>query len=316
MGMRNPPRADRPLAVALACLAATAAFVATAAAAPHHAVRRATLSASRAHRAKPRRLRRASVSTPRVAHRPAVTRFPGGTPANGLLFSGSKISDFALNQSAPGAVSEVPDPAGGGEEVLRMSVENSDVAPITPTDNPRAQLLTPAFVEPGEETWWHTRFYLPRDFPNEVPGWLTVLEGPYGYPYDGSPPVSISVDDEEIRFQRDDTYRYDVPWHEPIVRGRWVDVLFHTGFGADGFVELWIDGQRVTFFDSPGDPRPFNPSGEAPTQRLQMATRDHTNDGGPNFFVIQNYRKADMFESLTVYHGATEVGTTRAAVGG
>jgi hypothetical protein len=47
-----------------------------------------------------------------------------------------------------------------------------------------------------------------------------------------------------------------------------------------------------------------------------MQTMDHTNDGGPNFFVLQNYREHDMFNSLTVYHGPTEVGTTRASVEG
>jgi hypothetical protein len=244
-----------------------------------------------------------------------TTEVPTGGEASGqLLFSGSQIRDFADNQSAPGAVSEVPDPAGSGAQVLKMDVENSDVAPLTPTDNPRAQLLTPAFVKPGDETWWHTSFYLPADFPKDVPGWVNVIEGPYGPPYDGSPPVAISIEEDEIRFQRGDTYDYDVPWHEPIERGKWVDVLLHTRFGSNGFVELWIDGQQVTFFDNPEDRHNFNPFHEAPTQHLEMATMDHTNDGGPNFFVLQNYREAGMFKSLTLYHGPTEVGTSREAV--
>lgn len=238
---------------------------------------------------------------------------PSSAPANeGLLFSGSQISDFAFNQSAPGAVTEVADPAGSGKKVLKFTVDNKDVAPITPTHDPRAQLVTPAFVHPGDETWWHTRFYLPADFPSNIPGWVTVLEGPYGPPWDGSPPVSISVDDGEIRFQRDDTYAWDIPWQEPIQRGKWIDVVFHSRFGHDGFVELWIDGKQVTFFEN----SPHNPLEEGPTQHLDMQTMDHTNDGGPNFFVIQNYRQANMFNSLTVYHGPTEVGTTRQSVEG
>ncbi len=144
---------------------------------------------------------------------------------------------------------------------------------------------------------------------------MTLLEGPYGPPFDGTPPVSISVDDEEIRFQRGDTYDYDVAWQSDIVRGQWVDILFHTRFGSNGFVELWVNGEQVTFFEA-GTPRIFNPSHEAPTQKLAMQTMDHTNDGGPNFFVLQNYRKAGMFKSLTIYHGPTEVGTTRASVEG
>ncbi|HWB68934.1 MAG TPA: heparin lyase I family protein [Solirubrobacterales bacterium] len=284
---------------------ALAALIAASVSAAQPPVRGQTLSASHAVRHLHQRMLR---------HRRRVERRRGRPSSAGLLFSGSKIDDFADNQSAPGAVSEVPNPAGGEGKVLKMTVSNSDVAPITPTDNPRAQLVTPAFVEPGDETWWHTSFYLPKDFPREVPGWLTVLEGPYGAPYDGSPPVSLSVDEDEIRFQRGDTYKYDVPWHAPIERGKWIDVLFHTRFGSNGFVELWINGQQVTFFDSPGDRNSFNPFHEAATQRLEMETRDHTNDGGPNFFVIQNYRKAGMFNSLTVYHGPTQIGTTREAV--
>ena len=236
----------------------------------------------------------------------------GASGAGALLFSGSQISDFSENQSAPGAVSEVPDPGGSGERVLKMTVDNGDVAPVTPTHDPRAQLLTPAFVRPGDETWWHTRFYLPASFPSRIPGWVSVVEGPYGPPFDGSPPVSIGVDDGEIRFQRNEGYESDIPWQEPIVRGRWIDIVFHTRFGRNGFVELWVDGEQVTFFED----SPHNPLDEAPTQHLEMQTMDHTNDGGSNFFVIQNYREEDMFNSMTVYHGPTEVGTTRESVEG
>ena len=234
--------------------------------------------------------------------------------AAGLLFRGSKISDFRENQSAPGAVTEVPDPAGSGKQVLQMTVDNSDVAPITPTHDPRAQVLTPAIVEPGDETWWHASFYLPENFPSNVPGWVSIIEGPYGPPFGGSPPVSISADDHELRFQRNETYGYDVAYRQPIVKGQWVDILLHTKFAREGFVELWVDGQQVTFFQS--EPDNFNPNDEPETQRLQMRTMDHLNDGGPNFFVLQNYREAGMFPSLTLYQGETRVGTTRASVEG
>jgi hypothetical protein len=227
-----------------------------------------------------------------------------------LLFSGSKISDFRENQSAPGAVTEVPDPAGSGEKVLKMTVSNEDVAPITPTHDPRAQLLTPSFMHPGDEVWWHARFYLPKDFPSSVPGWLSLMEGPYGPPFNGSPPFSISVGDGEIRFQRNEEYSADIPWQEPIVRGQWVDVLAHIGFGTAGSVELWINGQKVNFFEPGG----FNPLDEPETSRLEYKTMDQSNDGGANFFVLQNYREHNMFASTTVYDGPTEIGTSKASV--
>jgi Polysaccharide lyase len=230
----------------------------------------------------------------------------------GLLFNGSHISDFALMQAAPGAITEVSDPAGSAETVFKMKVSNEDVYPITPTENPRAQLLSPSLFQPETEYWWHSKFFLPADFPSSVPGWLTLLEGPYGPPYEGPPPWHIEVSGSTIQWQRNSTYNWDVPWHMPLVRNQWVDVLVHGRFGTDGWVEMWINGQQVNFFE----PGTYNPSNVASTQRLNMKTMDSSNDGGSNFAVIQNYRKVGMFESVTVYHGPMKIGTTRSSVGG
>lgn len=234
------------------------------------------------------------------------------TPASDLLFNGAHISDFALNQSAPGAVTEVSDPAGSGATALKMTVSEKDVYPITPTENPRAQLLSPSIIDPGEEFWWGSKFFLPGDFPASVPDWLTVLEGPYGRPFAGPPPFHLEISGSEMRWQRNGTYDWDIPWRMPLVRDRWVNVLLHQRFGADGWVEMWIDGQPVTFFEAGS----YNPGKVAPTQRLNMNTMDSSNNGGPNFAVIQNYRKAGMFDSVSLFHGPMLLGATRASVGG
>jgi hypothetical protein len=229
-----------------------------------------------------------------------------------FLFSGSHINDFPLNQSAPGAVTEVPDPAGSGETVLQMTVKDTDVYPITPTENPRAQLVSPSIIEPGREFWWHSRFFLPANFPSSVPGWLTVLEGPYGPPFNGPPPWHIEASGSELHWQRNGTYNWDVPWRMPLVRNQWVDVLLHERFGTDGWVEMWINGQQVTFFESGN----YNPNHIASTQRLEMKTMDASNNGGANSTYITNYRKAGMFETMTLFQGPLKLGTTRTAVGG
>jgi polysaccharide lyase-like protein len=227
-----------------------------------------------------------------------------------VLFYGDQVGDFAMNQSAPGAVSEVSDPAGTGQSVMEMTVRNSDVAPVTPTSDPRAQLLSPSIIDDGEEFWWSGRFFLPADFPSSVPGWLTVMEGPYGAPFDGTPPWHIEVNGDTIQWARNDTYDYDIPWQMPLVRNRWVDVVVHERFSQDGWVEMWIDGQQITFFE----PGTYNPNDEPSGTRLSMATRDHSNDGGPNFTVIQSYRKAGMFSSVSLFQGPMSIGTTKAAV--
>ena len=250
---------------------------------------------------------------PTPAPAPAPTPEPTPAPAPGtVLFSGSHIRDFYLNQSAPGGVTEVTDPAGSGQTVFKMTVSNSDVYPITPTENPRAQLLSPPTIQPGQEVWWSSKFYLPASFPSSVPGWLNLLEGPYGAPFNGSPPWQIQVSGSSLQWTRNKTYAWDVPWKTPLVKERWVNVLVHEKLASNGFVEMWIDGQLVSFFSSGG----YNPAKVAPTTHLNMATLDSSNNGAGNSIILQSYRELGMFPSVTVYEGPLTIGTTRASVGG
>lgn len=227
-----------------------------------------------------------------------------------LGFVGNSIGDFALNQSAPGAVTEVPDPLGSGERVMKMTVDNHDVYPVTPTHDPRASLLTPTRIRPGDEFWWRAKFLLPHDFPHRVPGWLVVLEGPYGPPFASTPPWHIEISGRHIKWVRNSNYGWDVPWQMPVVRGHWIRVLMHCRFSRHGFVEMWINGHRVTFFRG----NTYNPGHHRRTRRLWMQTRDRSNDAGANFAVLMNYRKAGMFRTVTVFQGPTELGATAAAV--
>jgi len=217
-----------------------------------------------------------------------------------------------MNQSAPGAVSVVLDPAGSGQAVFRFDVDDSDVAPITPTNNPRAQLVSPAILEPGDEIWWSAGFYLPSSFPSSVPGWLNLLQGPFGPPFSGSPPWQIQVRDEKLQWTRNSTYGFDVPWQMPLVKNQWVDVMVHERFASNGFVEMWINGRQVTFFSG----GTFNPNGVAPTTHLAMQLLNSSNDEGPNSLYLQSYREAGMFSSVTVYESPLRIGTARASVEG
>jgi hypothetical protein len=262
-----------------------------------------------------RRRGKAGARRLRVHARRSLGRANRVTPPrspDGLLFNGEEVTDFPLNQSAPAAVAPAPDPTGAGTSAMKMTVAESDVYPVTPTSNPRAQLLSPSIIDPGEEIWWSSRFYLPPDFPGSVPGWVTIVEGPYGAPFEGSPPFHLEINGDELRWQRNSTYDWDIPWSASLVRGKWIEVVLHQRFASDGFVEMWVDGQPVTFFGSDS----HNPNGVAPTQHLQMQTLDASNGGGANFVAIQNYREAGMFDSVTVLHGPLRIGTSRAAIEG
>lgn len=241
---------------------------------------------------------------------PSDPAAPAHPPASDVLFEGNRVSDFWIDHSAPAAISETADPTGSGARVMKMTVDDGDVFPITPTENPRAELLSPGLIDAGEEIWLQTEFFIPADYPT-VPsgGWVSLVSF-YGAPFNGPSPWRIELAGERIQWQRNGTYDYDVPWQAPMPRGRWTTVLVHERFAADGFVEMWIDGQRIDFFDS----GTYNPSRQTPTSRLEMATMDASNGAGPNSAKIMQYRRQGMFDSGSIYFGPLRLGTTRAAV--
>jgi hypothetical protein len=233
-------------------------------------------------------------------------------PTAGAAAPDARTSDRIEGQlqAAPGAITVVPDPLDSGEASFRFRVDEQDVFPVTPTDDPRAQALLPPVIEPGDEFWLGTRLLLPDDFPS-VPGWMSLISV-YGPPFAGSSPWQIGIDRDELRWQRNAHSSYDVPWRMPVVKGRWIEILVHQRFAADGWVEMWVDGERVNFFPAGN----YNPDGHAETDRLAMATVDSSNDGGANSAKIMQYREAGMFDSATVYFGALRVAGSRDAVGG
>lgn len=243
----------------------------------------------------------------RMAPSSTASAKPGG-----LLFDGAHLRDFAALEMAPRAITEVPDPLGSGDTVLKMTVDDDDVAPVTPTEDPRAQALSPKMISEGDEFWLETEFLIPESFPPQVPGWLSLVSI-YGPPYSGSSPWQVGLGGREMSWQRNEQYGYDVPWRQPLIRGQWVKVLLHERFDSHGWVEMWIDGQPITFFARGSS---YNPDHHSPTRRLQMATVDGSNDGGPNAAKIMQYREVGMFESATVYFGPLKIGTSRAAVSG
>jgi hypothetical protein len=239
-----------------------------------------------------------------VKRQPAAPVAPAPAPAPApvpgpLLFNGEHLGDFPLLQAAPGAITEATNPAGSGS-VFQMTVKDSDVAPITPTDNPRAQAVSPDLIEDGDEFWLSTSFYIPQDFPS-IPGWMGLI-GVYGAPYNGTGPWGIEVANNRLQWMRNRTYNWDVPWSMPLVKGSWTTVLLHERFGSDGWVEMWINGQPVSFFGR--------------ETKLSMQTKDGSNGGGPNSVRISQYRQAGMFETGTLFFGALKIGTSRESVGG
>jgi hypothetical protein len=293
----------------LSALAATALLIAVAAPGAPAAglVRGETLAA-------PGAAPHGSISQAREAAQPSRTTpsptlgpVGGDGSTSGILFDGSSLADYGI-ESRPDAITEVPDPAGSGETVFKMTVRNDDVYPLTPTENPRAQALSPALIEPGDEFWLSTKFMIPEGFPF-VSGWMSLVSI-YGPPFEGSSPWQVGVYEHEFRWMREDGR--NIPWHTPLVVGKWQTLLLHERFGTDGFVEMWWNGEQLTF-NQRDDP---NPDHLPETTRLEVPTMDHTNDQGPNSAKIMQYREAGMFGTESVFFSPLAIGRTRASVGG
>lgn len=226
-------------------------------------------------------------------------------------FNGKTIAAFDAVEAAPERVTEVSDPLGSGETVFSLKVKDEDVYPVTPTENPRAQMLGPDDIEQGDEHWLRTKFLVPSGFPS-IPGWLTLV-GVYGPPYGGPGPWVLEVENEELMLHRNGNNGWDQPWVVPLERGKWTTVLVHERFdeAGKGWIELWINGKRITFFKPATS---YNPNKHAETNHLVMATMDASNNGGANSARISQYRKKGMFETGTVYFGPLRIGAERADV--
>ena len=234
----------------------------------------------------------------------------GAAPNPNLLFDGQKIEDFGLIQAAPGAISEVPDPTGSGRQVLQFTVHDDDVYPVTPTENPRAQALSPGLINPGDEFWLETKFLLPTDLP-EIPSWFGLCSV-YGAPFDGPSPWSLEINENEFRWQRNGTYDWDIPWRAPLIKGRWVTILATSASARKAGSKCGSTASRSTS---------SNPATTTPTttpRRRGWKCRRWTprNYAAPNAAKITQYRKVGMFETATDYFDQLKLGTTRASVEG
>lgn len=217
------------------------------------------------------------------------------------------------HQNNPNRIDVVDDPVlGPARKVLRFRVGQGDAGL---TENPRAQLETPYDFEHGDDRYIGFSVNLAHDFPTDLPrgGWVTLGSMAYGPPYAGAGPIGLRVQNgaggrgAELRWQRNDTYDFDIPWTGPRVadvRGRWVDFVVRTRLHDDpdvGFVQLWMntgsgwEAQKL-----------------AGRRRLRMRTYDDSNGRGRNNTRLALYYRRDIPGPLTVFHGPARVASAGA----
>jgi predicted xylan-binding protein with Ca-dependent carbohydrate-binding module/polysaccharide lyase-like protein len=201
-------------------------------------------------------------------------------------------------------------PVRAGSHAARFTVYNSDVAPLTVSENPRAQLNYGAgsngrFCE-GQERWIAWSQFFPSNFPDHQPYWWTQQATiGWGHPYGGTrSPVNLAIENgaggaDRFRMNLNGTTR----WQETLQRSSWYDFTFHIKFSRNssvGFIEMWKNGQRVTF--SGGQ------------QRIYTNTLPTTNSPYCGNLQLPNYYGASQAGTQTIYYDEVKVGTSYAAV--
>ena len=85
----------------------------------------------------------------------------------------------------------------------QFTTYNTDVAPLTPTVNPRSQLYTPVAVPVwASSTGRASRSTSPQTLTLPTKRWISLESAVYGAPFRGTPPATISINDGAFRFQR------------------------------------------------------------------------------------------------------------------
>lgn len=215
-------------------------------------------------------------------------------------FSTGDLTQWALNQSAPGRVQILSDtPPPGFGNYARLVCLNADVAPITPTDNPRAQLTGPTILFPGGTRWfsWATRF--PADFPvfpQQNPSGVNSFFGfsqIHGSPYIGSPQIGCYVNPGDRLYFGGSQFPLPL-WETALIRGQWLQFAWRIYFAKDdtGWVELYYQGQLQRLRNG--------------TTRQYMTTIKPEDDIGCEWDLM-SYRRLDIAESVTIDHAAARL---------
>jgi hypothetical protein len=239
--------------------------------------------------------------------------FESGAWPSGTTFEqwqSGRIKVYSNTGSKPSGA-----PAAGrrGSYFVGYTVLDTDVSPCTSTSNPRASGYKEKIFHPGDEIWERFSVYIPNGFPS-VPHFMMFQED-YGAPFKSPPPNGVwlqNFDGTGNKFYI--TGNYDAAtktnvrvWSAKIVYGVCHDFVVHTRSATDksGWLEVWFDGQQVTFSNG--------------STRLSNQQTMLTGATSANFSMMQ-YRSASMFpvsqypNGLSIYFDELQVGTSRSSV--
>jgi hypothetical protein len=246
--------------------------------------------------------------TSALARRHARPRPTAASAQSGsVLFDGSTTAGWYNQSASANRVALVPDPAGTADQVLQFTAYNSDIAPLTPNSNPRAQLITPAnLLTPGVAFWESYQLYLPTSFPTAQTwgGWVAFGSPFYGAPWTGTPSVSLQIMNGQFLWEANGNaaFPWAPLWRSPVVTGRWIRFTWYVVPATSGFAELYVNDRPVWVRTA------------GPLQRgADLAVIDQSNAQGPWYSQLSVYYQHNEFPQLTAYFKDFKIATTQQA---
>jgi hypothetical protein len=244
-------------------------------------------------------------SVPAVASKPASTR--SVTAPGKVLFDGSSLSGWQDESAAANRVTVVNDPAGGSDEAMKFVTYNSDVYPLTPTNNPRAQVITnPNVVTEGVPFWESYEVYLPASFPTVQPAnsWIALGSPFYGAPWSGSPSVEMQIENGAFVWRSNANAQVpgQILWQMPVQTRTWIRFTWYIVPATNGFAELYVNGAPVSVT--------YN---GVTANGVHIPVVDAFDSTGPWESQLQLYYGAGEFSSLTAYFKDFMIATTQSA---
>jgi hypothetical protein len=235
------------------------------------------------------------------------TEHADAAASTSVLFAGSSLSGWIEQAASTNRIRTVADPAGGPDQVLEFTADNGDIAPLTPTDNPRAQLITPNGIVRANQPFWESyELYLPPSFPAKLTNgsWVTFGSPFYGPPFNGTPSIDLEVTNGHFLWQANANapHPWQVLWEAPVVTGHWIRFTWFVNPAASGFVELYVDDVPVSVNN-----------GSTTTLGTNLPVLDASNDLGPWCSQLSVYMQHNVFSSVTAYFRDFAIGTTQAA---
>lgn len=254
---------------------------------------------------------RSSASAASTRKPPSKEMAPNGT----VWFDGSSVRPWAFQAAARNRITEVRDPLAARGGALRFDARNSDVAPLTPTANPRAQLITPDNIIRRDVPFWESyEVLVPLGFPlartdNDTAAtrehFLSLGSPIYGPPWNGTPSLSLHILKGSFVWMTNvhAPAGSKILWQERVRENRWIRFTWHVIPSSHGFAELYVNDKPVIVT-----------YGGKTQEGVDLPVLDESNATGPWVSQLSVYYDLGQFAHITLFFKNFAVGATQRAV--